>query len=230
VIIAMRAFAFCAALLLAFAATAAAPWEHSTEGLQPIPELTGRVVDLTQTLSAAQKSALESKLADWKRAPPISWWCCSCRPRSPSHRVVRIRVGEAWKIGRKGKDNGAIFLVAKNDKKMRIEVGYGLEGTLTDVTSRRIIGDTVAPLFSKGQFAEGIDAGVDRIIQVVGSGEPLPPRAQESQRSRGGGFDFGTIAILLFIVVPVLGRILRGIFGKLLGSLVGAGVIGPWRG
>ena len=74
-----------------------------------------------------------------------------------------------------GQDNGALFLVAKNDRKMRIEVGYGLEGVLTDVTSRRIIAENVAPLFREGRFAAGIDAGVDRIIAVVAEGKPLPP-------------------------------------------------------
>ena len=79
-------------------------------------------------------------------------------------------MAEAWKIGRKGQDNGALFVVAKDDRKMRIEVGYGLEGVLTDVTSRRIIAENVAPLFRQNQFAAGIDAGVDRIIAVVGTG------------------------------------------------------------
>ena len=93
-------------------------------------------------------------------------------------------MAEAWKIGRKGQDNGALFVVAKNDRKMRIEVGYGLEGVLTDVTSRRIIAENVAPLFRQNQFAAGINAGVDRIIEVVGTGQPLPAqRAAPSRRS-----------------------------------------------
>ena len=97
-----------------------------------------------------------------------------------------IRVAEAWKIGRKGQDNGALFLVAKDDRKMRIEVGYGLEGVLTDVTSRRIIAETIAPLFRQNQFAQGIDAGVDQIIAVVDKGEPLAakPAAQAPARLR----------------------------------------------
>ena len=110
---------------------------------------------------------------------------------------------------------------------MRIEVGYGLEGTLTDVTSRRIIAEDVAPLFREGKFAAGIDAGVDRIIKVVAEGKPLPPPpAGEAARRRGGGFDFGTLLLILFIVVPVVGGILRSMFGKLLGSTVGGGLIG----
>src|SRR5439155_324020 len=83
--------------------------------------------------------------------------------------------------------NGAIFLIAKDDKRMRIEVGYGFEGVLTDVTSRRIIAETVAPYFKQGQFAAGINAGVDRIIEVVSEGKPLPPAPQRRSASRGGG-------------------------------------------
>jgi uncharacterized protein len=110
---------------------------------------------------------------------------------------------------------------------VRIEVGYGLEGSLTDLTSRRIIAEDIAPRFREGRFAAGLDAAVDRIIDVVGKGEPLPPaRTAASERRGGGGFDLGTIALLLFIVVPMVGAILRSMFGRFLGSTVGAGVIG----
>ena len=138
-----------------------------------------------------------------------------------------IRVADAWKIGRKGKDNGAILLVAKNDRKNRIEVGYGLEGVLTDVTCRRILAETVAPFFRNNQFAQGINAGVDQIIDVVNKGEPLPDSpAASPQRRSAGGFSFDTLLIIAFIVVPVIGGILQRIFGKAVGSTVGAGVVG----
>src|SRR5438067_12806507 len=84
-----------------------------------------------------------------------------------------IRVADAWKNGRKGQDNGVLFLIAKDDRKLRLEVGYGLEGVLTDATSRRIISDTDAPHFRQNQFAAGINAGGARVIRVVGKGEPL---------------------------------------------------------
>ena len=94
-----------------------------------------------------------------------------------------IRVAEAWKIGRKKIDDGALLVVAKNDHKLRIEVGYGLEGALTDVTARRIIDEIITPKFRSGDFAGGISAGVDRIIGVI-DGEPLP--APQPQQSFGG--------------------------------------------
>jgi uncharacterized protein len=109
---------------------------------------------------------------------------------------------------------------------MRIEVGYGLEGVLTDVTSHRIIDETVAPLFRQNKFAEGINAGVDRIIQVVGTGAPLPAKAPARAQHNGGGFDFGTLMIFLFVGVPIVGGLLSRIFGRTLGSLVGGSAIG----
>ncbi len=215
------------ALLFLAVAVHAAAWEGTTDALQPVPPLTGRVVDLTQTLNASERQALESRLADWEASTTNQLVVLIVPTTQPEPiESFSLRAAEAWKIGRRGKDNGALFLVAKNDKKMRIEVGYGLEGTLTDVTSRRIIAEDVAPLFSKGQFAAGISAGVDRIIDVVGKGEPLPAKSERKAPAPSGGFDIGTLLLLLFIVVPIVGGILRRMFGKLLGSTVGAGVLG----
>ena len=136
-----------------------------------------------------------------------------------------LRVAEKWKIGRKGQDNGALFLIAKNDRKMRIEVGYGLEGVLPDVTANRIIREDVAPAFREGRFAAGINAGVDRIIAVVGGGS-LPPAKTASATSRLGGFSFDQYLFVLFFVVPIAGAMLRAMLGRLGGSAVGGGVAG----
>ena len=223
----------CAVVLLALvlslvaAVSWAAQWDATTDSILPVPPLTGRVVDLTQTLGPSERQALESRLADWEERT-TNQLAVLMVPSTQGEPIesFALRVAEAWKIGRRGKDNGALFVIAKNDKKMRIEVGYGLEGSLTDATSRRIIAEDVAPLFSKGQFAAGISAGVDRIIAVVGSGEPLPAKSARGASKPAGGFDIGTLLLLLFIVVPIVGGILRRMFGKLLGSTVGAGVIG----
>jgi uncharacterized protein len=200
----------------------------AADDLAKIPPLTSRVTDLTNTLSAAERQALEAKLAAWESQTGnqlVVLMLPSTQPEAIAS--YSIRVAEAWKIGRKGKDNGAVFIVAKDDRKSRIEVGYGLEGVLTDVTCRRILAETVAPFFRNNQFAQGIDAGVDQIISVVGKGEPLPDApAAPPQRRHSGGISFETILIVLFVVVPVLGGILRRIFGKAIGSTVGAGIIG----
>jgi uncharacterized protein len=200
----------------------------AAQDLVKVPPLTARVTDLTNTLSAAEREALDAKLAAWE-AQTGSQLVVLMLPSTQPEAIAAysIRVAEAWKIGHKGKDNGAVFLIAKNDRKNRIEVGYGLEGVLTDVTTRRILAETVAPYFRNNQFAQGIDAGVDQIIAVVNKGEPLAdsPAVQAPQR-KSGGISFDTILILLFVIVPVIGGILRRIFGRAVGSTVGAGLVG----
>jgi uncharacterized protein len=218
-----RAAAVLAAALYLAPAVAADP---PSQGVQPVPPLRARVTDLTGTLAPAEQQVLEAKLADWE-ARTSNQLAVLIVPSTAPETIEEyaIRVADAWKLGQKGKDNGVTFLVAKGDKRMRIEVGYGLEGVLPDVTARRIIGDTVAPLFSRGQFAAGINAGVDRIINVVSGGEPAP-KAQPQRRHSTGGFDFGTLALILLFAVPVAGGILRSIFGNVGGSLAGAGIVG----
>jgi uncharacterized protein len=225
-----RAFAFALGLAAALLAQPlAAQWETGTDGLRPIPPLSAHVTDLTQTLSAADKAALEAKLADWEARTTNQLAVLIVPTTQPEPiEAYSLRVAEKWQIGRKGHDNGALFLVAKDDRKMRIEVGYGFEGTLTDATSRRIIAENVAPYFREGKFAAGINAGVDRIISVVSEGKPLPPlpAARKARQAGAGGFDFGTILLLLFIVVPLVGSVLRSMFGRFGGSTIGAGLVG----
>jgi uncharacterized protein len=222
----LRVWVAAIALIAALAATGAVPWDPPREGLQPVPPLRSRVTDLTGTLSATERQMLEAKLADWE-ARTTNQLAVLIVPTTKPEAIEQyaIRVADAWKIGQKGKDNGAILLIAKDDKQIRLEVGYGFEGVLTDLTSRRIIAETIAPLFSKGQFAAGINAGIDRIISVVGEGKPLPeakPRRQASSQ----GFDIGTLALILLVAVPAIGAILRSILGNVGGSVVGAGIVG----
>jgi uncharacterized protein len=214
------------ALIAILGATGAVPWDPPKDGLQPIPPLQARVTDLTGTLSAPERAALESKLADWE-ARTTNQLAILILPttRPEPIEAYGIRVAEAWRIGQKGKDNGALLLVAKDDKQVRIEVGYGLEGVLTDVTSHRIITETIAPQFKQGQFAAGLQAGVDRIISVVSEGKPLPP-AQPRQGAPAHGFDIGTLALILLVAVPAIGAILRSVLGNVGGSVAGAGVVG----
>ena len=216
-----------AVFLLAATGLSAQGWEAGTDGLLPIPPLAARVTDLTHTLAPPEIAALEAKLADWEARTSNQLVVLMVPTTLPEPiESYSLRVAEKWKIGRKGQDNGALFLVAKNDRKMRIEVGYGLEGVLTDVTARRIIAENVAPSFRDGRYAAGIDAGVDRIISVVAEGKPLPPRKAENTRKGGGGFPIDALLLILFVVVPVVGGILRRIFGRLLGSTIGAGIVG----
>jgi len=216
-----------AALALALLVPHANAWEPTSEGLAPIPPLTGRVVDLTSTLTAPDAQALTAKLAAWEQKTGNQLAVLIVPSTQPEPiETYSIRVAEAWKIGRKGQDNGALLVVAKNDRKLRIEVGYGFEGSLTDATSRRIISDTIAPLFRENKFAQGVDAGVDQIMAVVDKGEPLAARPPPKKSSPGGGFSFEMLLVVVFLIVPIMGGILRRIFGKFLGSTVGAGIIG----
>jgi uncharacterized protein len=223
-----RALACALLAFLPLAALAqAGAWDSTTGGLAPIPPLSARVTDLTNTLSVAEKQSLESKVATWESATGNQLAILMLPTTQPEPiEAYSIRVADAWKIGRKGQDNGALLVVAKDDRKLRIEVGYGFEGVLTDATSRRIISDTISPLFRQGQFAGGLNAGVDRIIEVITKGEPLPATKSKPAQRRGSGFNLETLLILLFVVVPVLGGILRRMFGKVGGATVGAGVVG----
>jgi uncharacterized protein len=201
-------------------------WDSKSEGLVAIPALTARVTDRTGTLSEAERAKIEERLAQYERDTGNQLVVLLVPSTAPEPiEAYSIRVAEAWKIGRKGADNGAVFVIAKNDRKMRIEVGYGLEGVLTDVQARRIIGDVVAPYFKNDRYAAGIEAGVDRIIAITSQGGTAPA---ERGRGRGvqGGTDPGTWLLILLIVVPVLGGILRRIFGRLAGSALGGGIVG----
>jgi uncharacterized protein len=220
--------AMAAVAVAAMCSAGAATWDVNKDGLRPIPALSSHVTDVTNTLSAGERQALDSKLSAWE-ARTTNQLAVLVVPTTTPEAIedYGIRVADAWKIGQKGNDNGAIFIVAKDDKRMRIEVGYGFEGVLTDVTSRRIIAENVAPLFSQGKFAEGIDAGVDRIIAVVDDGNPLPPPGKTARKpARSGNIDFGTLFIVMLVAVPIIGGVLRSMLGNFGGSIVGGGIAG----
>ena len=199
------------------------------EDLQPIPQLTAPVTDLTGTLSADQRVQLTGKLAAFetqKGAQIAVLLVPTVKPEAIEQ--YSIRVAEAWKLGRKGVDDGVLLLIAKQDKKLRIEVGYGLEGALNDATAKRIISETITPRFKQGDFYGGIDAGLDAIIKVVG-GEALPPpgRVTNTGSAPAGISDqLETLLFVGFILVFVVGGVLRAIFGRFLSAGIIGGVAG----
>lgn len=193
------------------------------QALQTVPPLSARVVDQTATLSADQRARIEAKLADFERRKGSQIAVLIVATVSPETvEQYALRVAESWKLGRKGVDDGALLLVAKNERKLRIEVGYGLEGALNDATAKRIISETIAPRFKAGDFYGGIDAGVAAMIKVV-DGEPLPP---PKAASASGGDNFETLLFVGFILIFVVGGILRAIFGRFLAAGVIGGVAG----
>jgi uncharacterized protein len=210
--------AFFLVLLLCWASTAAAE--------VAVPPLTGRIVDLTGTLSSDfidQQSARLKDLETRKGSQVAVLIVPTTQPETIEQ--YSIRAADAWKIGRRKIDDGALLVVAKNDHKLRIEVGYGLEGALTDVSARRIIDEVIVPRFKTGDFEGGIAAGLTRIIGVI-QGEPLPvPQPEASHEADADllGFIFSPFGLLGFVAIA---SILRGILGRLLGSTATAGVIG----
>jgi uncharacterized protein len=215
--------------LLALCLAAVAQTSAPAGGLQPVPPLKARVTDLTGTLSAAQQSALEQKLAAFEAAKGSQLAVLIVPTTQPEEiEQYSIRVVDQWKLGRKqvnGQrvDDGALLLVAKNDRKVRIEVGYGLEGVLTDATTNRIIDETIGPDFRQGNFYGGIDGALEQMMKLI-NGEPLPP-PDERWHGRAGAGAHGTSLLPELLFAVLFGSVvLRGIFGRTLGSaFTGAG-------
>lgn len=187
-----------------------------------VPELSRRVTDLTQTLSAGQVAALEDRLAAFE-ARTGSQIAVLMVPTTQPEDIAQyaIRVADQWKIGREKIDDGVILIVARNDRKMRIEVGYGLEGAIPDAIAKRVIAEVMTPYFKTGDFSGGIDAGTKQLMRLI-EGESLPA-PQARQRPGGAGENM--------LVILVLGFFLGSFFARMMGrglasSLAGAGVAG----
>ena len=196
----------------------------SAQDLQSIPKLDARVTDLTGTLTAAQQSQLEEKLAAFE-ARKGSQIVVLMVPTTHPEEIEQysIRVVEKWRIGRAHVDDGVLLIVAKNDRRMRIEVGYGLEGALPDAIANRIIAETIRPLFAQNDFYGGIDAGTNQIARVI-DGETLPAPAQASHS--GGSRRGAGLLPLLFIAVFIGSSVLRAVLGRPAGAAVTAGITG----
>jgi len=188
-----------------------------------VPPLSARVIDLTGTLSGAAVARIEAKLSDLE-AKKGSQIAVLIVPTTSPEEIEQfgIRVEDAWKLGRKRVDDGAYLIVAKNDRRVRIEVGYGLEGALPDAIANRIIEETITPHFKLGDYDGGVEAGIDQMISVV-NGEPLP---EPDKRWEKHGSGLGSLLPLLLVVVVVAGGVLRAIFGRFFGSVATGGLAG----
>ena len=196
-----------------------APWAFAQLA---VPPLRGHVTDQTATLTAQQQAALEQTLAAFE-ARKGSQVAILLLPSTAPEAIepFALRVAEQWKLGRKKVDDGAILVVAKSDRALRIEVGYGLEGALSDITSKRIIEETILPRFKQDDYYGGLQAGVEKIIQVL-DGEPLPPVSSGA----GGVEGLRDFAPFLFVVALAVGGVLRSLLGRVPGALCAGAIVG----
>ncbi len=191
---------------------------------QPVPPLTGPVVDLTHTLSDAERQQIETRirqLAEERGSQIQVLIVPTTRPEAIEQ--YSIRVVEQWKLGRQSIDDGVLLLVAKDDRRMRIEVGYGLEGAIPDAIAKRIISEIIAPRFRRGEFAQGILAGVDQLARLI-EGEQLPPPRRGQDRRTSDRLD-GFLPIIFFFAI-FFGPVARSLFGRLPGAGLAAAIAG----
>lgn len=203
--------------------SAPATW---AQDVLPVPALTARVIDSTGTLDAAQRQALEAKLAAFEQARGAQVVVLMVPSTAPEDIAAYAqRVGDSWKIGRKDVGDGLLLVVAKNDRKVRIETTKTLEGAIPDLAARQIIDRAITPRFRQGDFAGGLDAATDQIIALI-SGENLPVPEAQAGSAGGKGFNWTDMAVFLFFAVPIGARVMSGIFGRKLGAVVTGGAVG----
>ena len=186
-----------------------------------VPPLKARVTDLTGTLTPSQRDVLEQELRAFETRKG-SQIAVLIVPTTQPEAIEQysIRVAEAWKLGRKGVDDGVLLLVAKDDHELRIEVGYGLEGAIPDAVAKRVISEIIIPYFKQGDFYGGIHAGVARLIRLI-DGEPLPP-PQARDNSWAG---IQNLLPFAFVAAIVGGGLLRALFGRLVGASIAGGIV-----
>jgi len=211
------------ALLLAAAGVPA-------QDVLPVPPLAGRVIDQTNTLTEPQRAALTQKLAALEEQTGTQLVVLMVPTTQPEDIAAYAqRVGDQWKIGRATVGDGLIIVVAKNDRKVRIEVAKTLEGAIPDLANKRIITEQISPAFKAGDFAGGLNAAVDRLAARI-RGEALPAPAAGAKRGSAGDDGpsswWSQYAMFFFVGVPIIGAVLTAMMGRKLGSVATSGAAG----
>jgi uncharacterized protein len=204
-------------LLLALVAFTGSAWAQAA-GLQPVPALSARVVDTVNLLDASARARIEDQLAALEREKGAQVAFLIVATTAPEDIAAYAnRVGNAWKIGRRGVGDGVLLVLARDDRVVRIEVAKTLEGAIPDLAAQMIIDEALTPAFRRGDYGAGLEAGAQRISALV-RGEALP--APVRRASEGLNINLNDFAVFLFVAVPVAAAVLRGIFGRRLGSLI----------
>jgi uncharacterized protein len=201
-------------------------WAWSALALVAVPPLSGRVVDQTGTLSAGDIASLTQTLKNLETRKG-SQIAVLIVPTTDGEAIEQfsLRVAEAWKIGRKKVDDGALLVIAKNDRHLRIEVGYGLEGALTDATTKRVIDEDITPKFKAGDFAGGVSAGINRMIRLIdGEKLPTPEPAHWETPQLLTYLNPGNPLVIFGLVI--LAAALRSMLGRFIGALAVGGIVG----
>ena len=212
------------ALLLVFGV-----WSAHAQNVLPIPTLTGHVVDSANALDAVQRQALETKLTTFEAANGAQIVLLLVPTTQPEDITSYAnRVGNVWKIGRKGIGDGLLVVVAKDDHKLRIEVAKSLEGAIPDLAAKRIIDTAITPRFKQNDYSGGLNAGVDSIMALVrGEALPAPASTQDASRhSSTENFQWQDLIGFLFFGVIFVGAVARHVLGNKLGALATAGIVG----
>jgi uncharacterized protein len=195
------------------------------QDVQAVPALSARVIDQTGTIDAAQRQALEDRLAAYEQSSGPQIAVLMIATTAPEDIAAYAqRVADQWKIGRRAVGDGLLIVVAKSDRKMRIEVAKALEGAVPDLAARQIIDTAMKPAFQAGDYAGGLQAAIER-LQARIAGEGLPAPAPTAGRS-DPGFGLQDLGLLFFIGVPVAGMLLTAMLGRKLGSMATAGAAG----
>ena len=211
--------------LAALALLALAPGLRAQD-LQPVPALSARVIDQTATLAADARQALDARLAAFEAAAGPQMVVLLVPTTAPEDIAsFAQRLGDAWQIGRRDVGDGLIIVVAKNDRKVWIAPAKALEGAVPDLAARQIIQNLITPAFKQADFAGGLTAGVDALIARI-QGEHLSAPERRGGQGAGANFDWQSLAMVLFVAVPVLGSVLSAVLGRKLGSTLTAGGTG----
>lgn len=195
--------------------------------VQPVPVLSARVIDQTATLADGERMALEAKLAAFESQTGAQIVVLLVPTTAPEDIAsFAQRVGETWKIGRRGVGDGLLIVVAKNDRKVWIAPAKTLEGAVPDLAARQIVQSTISPAFKRGDFAGGLSAGLDQLMaRIQGEGLATPARSAPASAALGG-LDVEQLLIFFFVGIPIVSSVLTGLFGRRFGSVLTAGAAG----